>query len=105
MLYQSLNEKAQAKIDEIRNYLLENSLQNNAVALDKAISEVISWEETGMHQNYFNKDVNRYLCEALIAMNYDTKCKPSHKILVRGLIESYREIHGLSTSNYNFLDC
>jgi hypothetical protein len=102
MLHQTFNEKGQAVLSEMRNYLLESGLQNCANAFDKAVSEVVSYETEGCYRNYFSKKVNRYLCEALLHVNTDNRCSSSKRALMRGLIESYRSIYDLSTEDFGF---
>jgi len=102
MLHNSFNEKGQAVISEMRNYLLECGLQNCVNAFDKAISEVVCWESTGVYSNHYNKNVNRYLCEALLHVNTDCRCSNRQRTLMRGLIESYRNVYGLSTEDFGF---
>ena len=102
MLHQTFNEKGQAVLSEMRNYLLESGLQNCANAFDKAVSEVVSFETEGNYRNYYSKKVNRYLCEALLHVNTDNRCSASKRALMRGLIESYRSIYDLSTEDFGF---
>lgn len=102
MLHNSFDEKGQALILEMRNYFLESGLQNCANAFEKAISEVVVWESTGFYNNHYNKNVNKYLCEALLHVNSDNKCSNKYRTLVRSLIESYRNCYGLSTEDFGF---
>jgi hypothetical protein len=102
MLHNSFDEKGQALISEMKNYLLESGLQNCANAFEKAVSEVVAWESTGLYNNHYNKNVNRYLCEALLHVNTDVRCSNKHRTLVRSLIESYRDVYGLSTEDFGF---
>lgn len=101
-MHNSFDEKGIAVLTEMRNYLLEHGLQNCANAFDKAIGEVISFETDGIYHNYYSKKVNRYLCEALLHVNMDTHCNNIHRTLMRGLIENYRKIYGLSTADFGF---
>jgi hypothetical protein len=102
MLHSAFNEKGQSVISGMRNYLLECGLQNHANAFDKAIAEVVSYETEGVYRNHYSKKVNRYLCEALLYVNTDVKTSNTQKKLVRGLIESYRNVYGLSTEDFGF---
>lgn len=102
MLHNSFDEKGQAVISQMRNYLLESGLQNCANAFDKALSEVITWETEGLYNNHYSKAVNRYLCEALLHVNTDNRCTRKQRLLVRSLIESYRGVYGLSTEDFGF---
>lgn len=103
MLHNSFNEKELSVISAMRDYLLENNLQNSANAFDKAISEVISFENTGRFNNYYSKSVNKYLCEALLAINSDARSTENQRKLMRGLIESYRDVYGLPVDDFEFL--
>lgn len=102
MLHNSFDEKGQALISGMKNYLLESGLQNCANAFEKAVSEVVAWESTGLYNNHYNKNVNRYLCEALLHVNTDVRCSDKHRALIRSLIESYRDVYGLSTEDFGF---
>jgi hypothetical protein len=102
MLHNSIDEKGQAVISHMRDYLLESGLQNCANAFDKALSEVVSWETQGLYRNHYSKTVNRYLCEALLHVNMDNRCTKKQRMLMRGLIESYRGVYGLSTDDFGF---
>ena len=102
MLHNSFDNKGQMVISDVRNYLLESGLQKAANAYDKAVSEVVSFEVEGRYNNYFSKKVNRYLCEALIAANFDSHADESHVAVLRSLIENYRNIYGLSTEDFEY---
>lgn len=102
MLHNSFDKKAQTVLSEMKDYLLESGLQNCANAFDKAIGEVVAYETEGMYRNLFSKKVNRYLCEALLHVNTDTRCTKNQRVLLRGLIESYRGIYNLSTDDFGF---
>lgn len=102
MLHNSFDNKSQAIISGVRNYLLESGLQNAANAYDKAISEVISFENEGIYNNYYSKRVNKYLCEALLCANVDHNSSELHRSLLRSLIENYRSIYGLPTDDFDF---
>lgn len=102
MLHNSFDNKSQIIISDVRNYLLESGLQHAANAYDKAISEVINFEINGTYSNYFSKKVNRYLCEALIGANSESKVNDKHVAILRSLIESYRNIYGLSTDDFEY---
>lgn len=103
MLHHSFNEKEMSVISSMRDYLLESGLQNCANAFDKAVSEVITYETCGTYNNHYSKSINKYLCEALLILNSDTKCSENSRRLVRGLIESYRNVYGLSTEDFEYL--
>lgn len=103
MLHHSFNEKEMSVISAMRDYLLESGLQNCANAFDKAVSEVITYETNGVYNNHYSKNVNRYLCEALLIVNSDNKCTANQRKLVRGLIESYRNVYGLSTEDFEYI--
>lgn len=102
MLHTAFNQKGQMALSEIKNYLLTEGLQNCANAFDKAIGEVVMYETNGMYHDLFSKKVNRYLCEALLYANTDSKCSPTYRKLLRGLIESYRGIYDLSIDDFGF---
>ena len=102
MLHQVFNEKTQSVLSEMRDYLLESGLQNCANAFDMALSEVVSYETEGVYRNHFSKKVNRYLCESLLHLNTDNKSSKNHRLIMRGLIESYRSIYDLSTEDFGF---
>jgi hypothetical protein len=102
MLPSVFNEKSQTVLSSMRDYLLESGLQNSANAFDKALGEVVSYEIDGIYRNLFSKKVNRYLCEALLHINTDTRSTKAQKALMRGLIESYRGIYNLSTDDFGF---
>lgn len=101
-MHNSFDKKGLVVLSEMKDYLLESGLQNCANAFDKALSEVISFETKGIYKNYFSKKVNRYLCEALLFANTDNKCLTKYRQLLRGLIESYRNIYNLSTNDFEF---
>lgn len=101
-MHNSFDEKGRMVLTEMRNYLLESGLQHSANAFDKAIGEVISFETDGIYRNYYSKKVNRYLCEALLHINMDPHVTSQKRTLMRGLIERYRNIYGLSTSDFGF---
>lgn len=102
MLHNSFTEKEQSVISSMRDYLIESGLQKSANAFDKAISEVVSFEVEGRYNNHFSKDVNRYLCEALLCANSDCRCSDKQRLLFRSLIESYRRVYGLSTDDFEY---
>lgn len=102
MLHSVFNNKGQTVLSEMRDYLLESGLQNSANAFDKAVSEVVSYETEGLYRNYFSKKVNRHLCEALMYVNTDARSTGNQRAIMRGLIESYRSIYGLSTDDFDF---
>lgn len=102
MLHNSIDEKGQTVISQVRDYLLESGLQNCANAFDKAVSEVVSWETEGVYRNHYSKTVNRYLCEALLFANFDNRASKKQRLIMRSLIESYRNVYGLSTDDFGF---
>lgn len=101
-MHNSFDEKGQAVLSEMRNYLLESGLQNCANAFDKAVSEVVSYETQGIYRNYYSKKVNRYLCEGLLHLNLDNRCSDVQRAIMRGLIESYRAVYNLSTEDFGY---
>jgi hypothetical protein len=103
MLHNSFTEKEQSVISSMRDYLIECGLQNSANAFDKAVSEVVSYETQGRYNSHYSKYVNRYLCEALLCVNSDVRCSDNQRLLLRGLIESYRSVYGLSTEDFEYL--
>lgn len=103
MLHNSFTEKEQSVISSMRDYLIECGLQNSANAFDKAVSEVVSFEVEGRYNNHYSKIVNRYLCEALLCVNSDNRCTDNQRLLLRGLIESYRGVYGLPTDDFEYL--
>lgn len=102
MLPSVFNEKSQTVLSSMRDYLLESGLQNCANAFDKALGEVVSFETDGVYRNLFSKKINRYLCEALLHLNTDVRASKTQRVLMRGLIESYRGIYNLSTEDFGF---
>ena len=79
MLHHSFNEKEMSVISAMRDYLLESGLQNCANAFDKAVSEVITYETNGVYNNHYSKNVNRYLCEALLI---NTQMRMEHLMMI-----------------------
>lgn len=103
MVQSLFSEKESKVITSIRNYLLESGQQACAIALDKAISEIISFDSTGRYKNNYSNKTNSLLCEALIIANMDNSCSEQNKALLRALIESYREVYGLSTEDFEYI--
>lgn len=76
--------------------LLEHNLKSAAVAVQKAVGVVTAKESGGLHRYSYSPSVNKYLCEALFFTNSLNKSNPAHKAYLKKLIESYREVNGVS---------
>lgn len=53
-----------------------------------------------MRVGNYNKKVNRWLTESLFFMNSDPNCPPNVIKVTRKLIESYRDMNGMSTEDF-----
>lgn len=87
-------------VNGIVNYFLENAEQNYATAVRNAAGQVIAYSNGNTSQLRFSRNVNRNLCEALFFMNSDPNCDPKQLVLTRKLLESYREMNGLPTDDF-----
>lgn len=53
-----------------------------------------------MRVGNYNKKINRWLTESLFLMNSDPNCPPQVIKITRKLIESYRDMNGMSTDDF-----
>lgn len=92
----------QGTLQKIVDYLNENYLPDCANAVEKAGHEVALAQQGECYIQRFNRNVNKHLTEALIALNYDYEkgCPSSYLKHLRKLIEAYHEIHGLPTDDF-----
>lgn len=92
--------KAQQAIDKVVSYLQENNQRAYATAVQNAAGRVLTYENGEMRVGNYNKRINRWLTESLFFMNSDPMCPPSVIKITRKLIESYRDMNGMSTSDF-----
>lgn len=94
------NEKLDMAITDVVNYFYRNNKKYYATAVQNAQSRVRMFESCGYPYREYNHRVNKGLCEALFFMNSDPYCDEKNIKLVRKLIESYRQMNGLSTVDF-----
>ena len=94
------NEHLDRAINDVVNYFFSNNKKFYATAIQNAQSRVRLFESGGYGYREYNHRVNKGLCEALFYMNSDPYCDPNNIKLVRKLIESYRDMNGLSTADF-----
>ena len=94
------NEKLERQINNIVDYFYRNNKKFYATAVQNAQSRVRLFESGGYAYQEYNHRINKGLCEALFYMNSDPYCDTNNIKLVRKLIESYRDMNGLSTVDF-----
>lgn len=98
--YRDKSAGAQKAIDQVVAYLHENNQRSYATAVQNAAGRVITHESGQMRVGNYSRKVNKWLTEALFMMNSDPYC-PDHLInITRKLIESYRQMNGMSTDDF-----
>jgi hypothetical protein len=93
-------EQLEESINDVVNYFYRNNKKFYATAIQNAQSRVRLFESGGHPYREYNHRVNKGLCEALFYMNSDPSCDADGIRLVRKLIESYRDMNGLSTVDF-----
>ena len=94
------NEKLDRAITDVVQYFYNNNKKYYATAIQNAQNRVRLFESCGYSYREYNQRVNKGLCEALFFMNSDPYCDVNHIKLIRKLIESYRDMNGLSTIDF-----
>lgn len=97
---QNDNSKTQKAINKVVAYLQENNQRAYATAVQNAAGRVLTYESGQMRVGNYNKKINRWLTESLFLMNSDPNCPPQVIKITRKLIESYRDMNGMSTDDF-----
>ena len=97
MAFGNSKDKGTTRLSVVINYLNEANLCDYAYAVSKAAAEVSMANKDGVIPRRFSVDINRKLCESLIAMNSDVDCDYRNINHVRKLLENYRTMHGKAT--------
>ena len=100
MAFGNSKDKGTTRLSVVINYLNEANLCDYAYAVSKAAAEVSMANKDGVIPRRFSVDINRKLCESLIAMNSDVDCDYRNINHVRKLLENYRTMHGLPEDDF-----
>lgn len=100
MAFENSKDNGRTRLSVVIDYLNEAHLSDYAYAVQKAAAEVSIANKEGTIPRRFSIDVNRKLCESLIAMNSDVDCDHRNINHVRKLLENYRSIHGLPEDDF-----
>lgn len=92
--------KMEKAINDVVTYFYNNHKQFYATAIQNAQGRVRLFESCGHPYREYRQSINRGLCEALFFMNSDPECNPTNIRFVRQLLESYRNMNGLSTDDF-----
>lgn len=100
MAFGNSQDNGTTRLSVVINYLNEANLHDYAFAVQKAAAEVSIAKREGILPRRFSVDLNRKLCESLIAMNSDVDCEQRNITHVRKLLENYRAMHGMPEDDF-----
>ena len=100
MAFGNSHKQGTTRLSVVIDYLNESQLTDYAYAVEKAAAEVSIAKQDGIIPRRFSVDINRKLCESLIAMNSDADCDQRNITHVRKLLENYRTMHGLPEDDF-----